>query len=285
MPASSRRSGMRATQPPKAVLFIALALAACTSSLSDPALKAIEPPRLGSAPSPRLANFAAPAAEPDLAKLAAPARGATFTPVALDEMLANGPKGAVLMQLKPVAPPPGLESASKGIELRRAKNENPSTLYHGFAATARLPQGPTTLLLAFTALTNRDGRLAACGFFFADRTQKALTQVPDRFLDPRSYLDIGGLARLPTIYFSDATPFLQIGMPEQPMSLVQDPTLAKRVVATCGVSNIAWDDRFATASLSLHLQDPPLKFEWTSKETYHRPETPPAVPAPKPTAK
>lgn len=235
-------------------------------------LTPIEAPSHDAPPSATLKPFA-PLPEPDLSKIPPPPQGSTITVSALNEITANSPKGVLLSKLAPVPPiPANIDVATPGIELRLSISEHPNGDYKGFIQVRQRPEDPAARVLTFTRIFEREGRLSACGFFVREPSTSNLTGVVDRFLDSRSYLDIGGLARLPANYMSDATAVFARGPATDMETVIQQPALTSKIAATCVTSNIAWDARFATAMLTLHIQDQPLRFQWVEKRSFMRPD-------------
>jgi hypothetical protein len=182
-----------------------------------------------------------------------PPGGATFVPIDLGRMAAIGPKGILIIKLAPAPPvPPGIESATQGVEIRLATPEL-SDAYQSFTYNGSGPDDPDQVI-SFARVFADGPRLAACGFYIVKTSpQHPGKQIGDHFHDMRSYLAIGDLARLPVNFLKDDTKF-----PARPDG---------KFSAACVDSNIRWDAAYASAPLALHLEPKPLTYQWTTEQT------------------
>lgn len=213
----------------------------------------------------KLKPFDTPPPDIDPAKIAT-LRPGTTAELDYDRVLMVGPKGYVIMKIGPKEPiPPSVQPAAPGIELRLIGYGTfvPSTLKQVDFMTRQ--SGEQRQVTAYLNVYAFQDRVAACGYFV--RNDK-LGFDSDFFFDPRSYLDVGGAFRLPTVFLKDQT------------SVIKRPD--GKVGVRCVDSNIAWDPAYHTLPLSLHLEDKPLQFEWQLLHTEQLSPTRPVVPAPPP---
>jgi tetratricopeptide (TPR) repeat protein len=175
--------------------------------------------------------------------------GATFVVIDVGRLAAIGPKGTAILKLVPEPPvPPGIESATKGIEIRLGKAE-PSEAYQSFTFSGTEPGAPDQII-SYLRIAANGQRLAACGFYVVVTTpQHPGKESANYFNDLRSYLAIGDLARLPVNFVRDATQSSARG--------------DGKFSATCVDSNIRWEAVFGAAPLALHLEPKPFTYKWT----------------------
>jgi hypothetical protein len=255
-------------------LLAASLMVTMASAGADPVLLPIEAPGPPAAPGDRpvFLPFPAPLADPDLSKIPAPPVGAKMVSLGLGRVLAMGPKGNLIMELRPVdPPPPDLAIGAPKVELRPDAHRAPSPDYVVFLQTGQRSDDPFTKLVVFLKVfASVDGRLAACGFYLREPTRPDGGS-SDRFVDPRSYIQIGSRARLPTIFLADATSKYIGDVPGPIETILERSQDSERIRATCITSNVAWDAAYATQPLSLHLQFPALRYQYTTKQSYARP--------------
>ncbi len=224
---------------------------------------------------PELLPFPAPLAEPDITKIPAPPVGSKMVAMGLGKVLAIGTKGSAILEPRIVDPiPPDLVPGAPKVEIRpdahRAAAADAAD-YAVFMQTAHRPDDSLTKLVVFVKIfASSDGRLAACGFYLREPTRPDMSS-HDRFLDPRSYLEIGSLARLPTNFMADVTP-KYVGEVPGPLETILDRRQdSARIFANCVTSNIAWNPAYAAQPLNLHLQFPAFRYELSIQKSYMRP--------------
>jgi hypothetical protein len=227
---------------------------------------------LASGGGPKFLPFPAPLADPDITQIPPVPVGAKMVSLGLGRVLAIGPKGTALVEPRPADPMPAdLVTGAPNVEIRPDGHRTPTADYAVFMETAQHADDPLTKLVVFIKVfASADGRLAACGFHLREPTRPDIGS-PNRFEDPRSYVQIGALARLPTIFIGDATPKYMGEVPGSLETILGRPQDLAPIVASCVTSNIAWTPAYAAAPLSLHLQFPAFQYTFSVERSYMRP--------------
>lgn len=180
-----------------------------------------------------------------------------------DEILMVGTKGYVIMKIGPKNPiPPDVAPASPGIELRLLGYRTPDGLKPVEFMTR--VSGEVRQVAAYFVLFADKDRLAACGYYIRKDSQPFAA---DYFTDLRSYIDVGGVFRLPTSFLLDET-----AAPKRPDG---------KIPARCVDTNIEWNPAYFGLPLSLHLEPAPFAYEWQIENSAALSPTRQTLPPPK----